>query len=301
MTTGIIFDLKKFAIHDGPGIRTTVFLKGCPLHCWWCHNPEGQSSNKDLFFNPEKCLEMCTDCITACPNQAITKNNDAGLLIDKNKCQLEGSCAESCPTQALSIIGHEINADELMKEILKDKTFYDHSKGGVTFSGGEPLVQLKFLNEVMQKCKHQNIHTVVDTCGLAPFEDFEKIMDKTDLFLYDLKMMDEKKHIQNTGYSNRKVLDNLKKLAKSGNRIYLRLPLIPDVNDSRENAQKTVDFIQTIPGIERIHLLPFHSAGTQKYQNLKRKTKDTTPLSEERVKELKEIYLKNGFSVKIGG
>jgi pyruvate formate lyase activating enzyme len=300
MMNGIIFDIKKYAIHDGPGIRTTVFLKGCPLHCWWCHNPEGLSLQKELFFNPKKCLDDCTDCIAACPNQAITQHNTS-ISIHKDKCRLAGECAEACPTEALKIIGREIDVDELMKEIKKDLIFYRNSNGGVTFSGGEPLVQTEFLDALLERCRAQDIHTAVDTCGYAPFKNFEKIMDKVDLFLYDLKMMNEEKHIKSTGASNKLILDNLKKLGKSGKKIYIRIPLIPDVSDSDENAQKTARLLRTIPGINRLNLLPYHKAGTQKYHNLKRKTKNIQPIPEDKIEELQKIYQNFGFFVKIGG
>jgi len=297
---GMIFDIKKYAIHDGPGIRTTVFLKGCPLHCWWCHNPESQSSEKEIFFNPEKCLDDCTDCILACPNQAITKDN-LGININKSQCQLTGECAEVCPTKALRIIGRRISVEDCLIEIEKDQVFYRNSKGGVTFSGGEPLAQVQFLANLLERCHHRDIHTVVDTCGYASFEKFEKIMDKVDLFLYDLKMMDEEKHIKTTGASNRLILDNLKKLGKSGNKIHIRIPLIPEVNDTHENAQKTALFLKTVPGIHRINLLPYHKAGNQKYLNLKRETRDVQPVPEDKLTNLKRIYEKFGFSVKTGG
>ncbi|MFW6124030.1 MAG: glycyl-radical enzyme activating protein [Acidobacteriota bacterium] len=297
---GIIFDIKKYAIHDGPGIRTTVFLKGCPLQCWWCHNPEGQSPKKELFFNPEKCLDDCTDCIAACPNQAITKDN-TGITINKNKCKMMGECAEACPTSALKIVGRQISLDELMKEIEKDQIFYQNSNGGITFSGGEPLAQIEFLDALLQRCSTQHIHTVVDTCGYAPFENFEKIMDKVDLFLYDLKMMDEEKHIETTGASNQLILENLKNLGKSGKKIHIRIPLIPEVNDTNENARETSLFLRTISGINNISLLPYHKAGNQKYLNLKRNTKNIQPIPETKIKRLQEIYEKFGFSIKMGG
>jgi len=300
MIKGIIFDVKKYAIHDGPGIRTTVFLKGCPLTCWWCHNPEGQSPKKELFYNAKKCLEDCSDCVNVCPNQAITQNNK-GISIDKSKCLLTGECAQACPTQALKIIGQEISVDELMKEIEKDQIFYKNSNGGVTFSGGEPLMQIDFLDAVLKKCNLQDIHTVIDTCGYSPFENFEKIMDKVNLFLYDLKMMDNEKHTKSTGVSNHLILENLKKLAKSGKKIYIRIPLIPDLNESEENAQKTADFLRTLPGINKINLLPFHKAGAQKYSHLKKQVKNIQPLSEDKIKKLQKIYEGYDFSVKIGG
>jgi pyruvate formate lyase activating enzyme len=300
MTKGLIFDIKKYAIHDGPGIRTTVFLKGCPLRCWWCHNPEGQLLQKELFYNAEKCLAGCTDCIAACPNQAITRDS-TGISIDKSKCRMKEDCAEACPTGALKIIGQEISADELMSEIEKDRIFYQNSNGGVTFSGGEPLMQIDFLEEVLEKCKNQHLHTVVDTCGYVPFKDFERIMDNVDLFLYDLKTMDEEEHVKSTGMGNQLILDNLIKLGKSGKEIHIRIPLIPETNDSRENAQRTAQFIRTIPGINRINLLPFHRAGTQKYINLKRTLKNIDPVSDDKIKRLRKIYETFDFSVKIGG
>lgn len=297
---GIIFDIKKYAVHDGPGIRTTVFLKGCPLNCGWCHNPEGQSSQEELFYNSEKCLADCRECLTACPHQAIIKDS-TGISIQESKCQLSGQCAEACPTNALRIIGRRISVPELMKEIKKDQIFYENSKGGVTFSGGEPLVQIDFLDALLDKCRNQDIHTVVDTCGYSSFENFEKIMDKVNLFLYDLKIMDEEKHIQFTGVSNKLILDNLKKLGRAGKKIFIRIPLIPGMNDSQENARKTARFLRSVPGIHRIDLLPYHRAGTQKYTQLKRETTNIPTVPEDKKKESQQIYEKFGFSVKMGG
>ncbi len=214
---------------------------------------------------------------------------------------MEEKCAEACPTEALKVIGREIDEDKLLEEILKDEIFYENSRGGVTFSGGEPLMQTEFLAAVLEKCRTHPIHTVVDTCGYASFNDFKKIMGKVDLFFYDLKMMDPEKHNKFTGVSNQLILGNLMKLAKSGNKIHIRIPLIPGINDSEENAKETADFIKRVPGVSIINLLPYHRAGTQKYLNLKRKTQNIPSFSEEKIKTLKNIYEKCGFSVKIGG
>ncbi len=299
---GIIFDIKKYAIHDGPGIRTTVFLKGCPLQCFWCHNPEGINPDPELIYQSNRCLEDCSDCISVCQNEALSKQNNS-IFINRKKCALSGKCADICPTEALRIIGRKISVLELILEIEKDRIFFDQSKGGVTFSGGEPLMQPKFLSALLEECQNRNIHTVVDTCGYTPFRNLAEIKDKVDLFLYDLKIMDEKKHKDITGTSNRVILENLKNLSKLKKKIIIRIPLIANLNDTEKNIRQTAEFLKSLGNIKDINLLPYHKIGTGKYKNLKRKAygpEIKTPL-DEKINKIKIKFTNYGFNVKIGG
>lgn len=299
---GIIFDIKKYAIHDGPGIRTTVFLKGCPLQCFWCHNPEGINPDPELIYQANRCLEDCSDCISVCQNEALSKQNNS-IFINRKKCTLSGKCADICPIEALRIIGRKISVLELIREIEKDRIFFDQSKGGVTFSGGEPLMQPKFLSALLEECQNRNIHTVVDTCGYTPFRNLAEIKDKVDLFLYDLKIMDEKKHKDITGTSNRVILENLKNLSKLKKKIIIRIPLIANLNDTEKNIRQTAEFLKSLGNIKDINLLPYHKIGTGKYKNLKRKAygpEIKTPL-DEKINKIKIKFTNYGFNVKIGG
>ncbi|NIM90855.1 MAG: glycyl-radical enzyme activating protein [Candidatus Aminicenantes bacterium] len=301
MKSGLIFDIKRYAIHDGPGIRTTVFFKGCPLQCPWCHNPEGQESNPELSFNKTRCLEGCSECIKICPQDALSRVN--GLVsIDRDKCDLCGDCAPACPTEALEIIGRELSVEEVMEEIEKDRVFFEESGGGVTFSGGEPLAQLEFLKAVLDKCKKKGVHTVLDTCGYAPYEDLEKIAKKINLFLYDFKLLDDKKHQEAMGVSNKLIIQNLKKLSAKGSNIVVRIPIIEGVNDTDENIIGTAKFIASLPGIKEISLLPYHKGGRQKYSRLNKASRMDKVLapSKEKIKKTKKKLERYGFRVKIG-
>jgi pyruvate formate lyase activating enzyme len=302
MDSGIVFDIKKYAIHDGPGIRTTVFLKGCPLRCWWCHNPEGQATNPELAYQASKCVKDCAKCVKACPNGAVSRT-ESGIEIDRKACRLKSECVEACPTGALKLSGRKMTTHEIMEEILKDRMFYENSGGGVTFSGGEPLMQLNFLDSLLLNCQKEEIHRVVDTSGYVPFDSFEKILDKVNLFFYDLKMMDDVKHRETTGVSNRLILDNLKRLDKTGAAIQIRIPLIPGVNDSWKNARQTGEFLQRLAHIKMINLLPYHRAAAQKYRSLGKTLQypDVQAPTVESVHEIKSALESYGFPVQIGG
>lgn len=302
MEEGIIFDIKRYAIHDGPGIRTTVFLKGCPLECWWCHNPEGQKTEPELIFRESKCLEGCTECLAACPKNALSKTGPI-VVINRTKCELSKSCIETCPTGALEVAGKKMTVAEIMEAIEKDSVFYDDSKGGVTFSGGEPLMQPDFLGGLLDECAKRHIHTTVDTCGYASAEIFEKIRDKVGLFLYDLKVIDDKKHIETTGESNEIILKNLKELSEKGCAISIRIPVIPGINDSSSDIEEMVEFLNNLQEIEEIDLLPYHKIGSQKYGSLDMPDKmaETPALSDSTVARIKKQLEKHAFSVKIGG
>jgi pyruvate formate lyase activating enzyme len=301
MKKGLIFDIKRYAIHDGPGIRTTIFFKGCFLHCWWCHNPEGQSSELELIYKRNRCIN-CEECIEICPRGALSRINEQ-ICIDRDKCDLCGECTQVCSGEALEIIGKEMTVEEVMEEIKKDKIFYDESKGGVTFSGGEPFLQIDFLKALLKECKKEDIHTTVDTCGYGSYEAFKEIKDYVNLFLYDIKLMDDKRHIEYTGVSNKLILDNLKKLAKDGANIEIRFPIIPEINDDMDNVRNIADFLSSLYVVKNISLLPYHRAGIEKYEGLnkKYKMKDIKAVSNMKVKSIKEFLENSGFKVKIGG
>jgi pyruvate formate lyase activating enzyme len=243
---GLLFDLKKFAVHDGPGIRTTVFFKGCPMRCLWCHNPEGISPRREVMVFSSRCIKSCRDCLDACPRRALRKAR-GGIVLDRGRCDGCGACARVCPAEALQIAGSSATADEIMKELAKDKPFYQESGGGVTFSGGEPLQQPGFLRELLAQCRRQKLHTAVDTSGHAPYTVFEKILPLTDLFLYDLKIVNEARHKQLTGLSNRLLLDNLAKLSGSGCSLAIRVPLVPGCNDRPGDLDEMADFCADLP------------------------------------------------------
>jgi pyruvate formate lyase activating enzyme len=300
ITKGMIFDIKKYATDDGPGIRTTIFFKGCPVHCWWCHNPEGQTPTPELMYRKQRC-NGCSDCVKACPREAIA-HAARQISINRRNCNLCGKCSKKCPTDALTIIGKETTVKEVTKEIDKDAVFYDESKGGITASGGEPLMQVDFLNALLEKCKERYIHTAVDTCGYAPKEAFEKVKDKVDLFLYDIKLMDNKKHMRYTGVSNKLILENFQKLAENGNELLVRFPIIPGINDDEDNVTKTAGFALS-HGIENISILPYHRAGTEKYKSLGKayRMKKTLSPSDEKMKAIKEKLEVLGLRARIGG
>jgi len=297
---GIIFDIKKFAIDDGPGIRTTIFFKGCPLRCWWCHNPEGQVLAPELIYRRRRCTG-CAECVKDCPSKALSCV-DGNISINRKKCNLCGRCSQRCPTDALSIIGKEMSVKEVLKEIDKDSIFYDESKGGVTVSGGEPLLQIGFLNALLEECKERNIRTAVDTCGYASRKAIDKIRDKVDLFLYDFKVMDEKKHRKYTGVSNKPILENFERLAENGSNILVRFAIIPGINDNQDNITKMAEFVLS-HGVKNICLLPYHRTGIDKYKGLSRsyKLEKTQTPSDQNLRLIKEKLETFGLRVKIGG
>jgi pyruvate formate lyase activating enzyme len=301
MNKGLIFDIRKYSIHDGPGIRTTVFFKGCPLRCLWCHNPEGQSFMPEPMVRPKRCLKECSECLSACEATALAKIADIPVL-DINRCTTCGKCADVCPTQAIEVVGRRLDVSEVIAEIEKDRIFMDESEGGVTFSGGEPLAQPDFLAALLSLCKKKEIHSVVDTCGFAPREALEKIADKVDLFLYDLKLIDDEKHKKYTGESNKIILENLESLAKMEKRIVIRLPLVPSINDDEENLSQMAEFLRSLKGITQISLLPFHKLGKDKYKGLQKRnpSENFTSPSAESLEKTKRDLMSYGFTVLMG-
>lgn len=300
MTSGTIFNIQKYSIHDGPGIRTTVFFKGCPLKCWWCHNPESQNTNHEIMFFEERCT-VCGKCIKKCPQNAIKINNNFPE-IDKFKCTLCEKCVDFCPNNAREHVGRNITSNELIKEIVKDEVFYEQSGGGVTFSGGEPLMQVDFLDDILKRCKDRGIHTAVDTSGYAPWKSFERIASKVDLFLYDIKIMDNEKHKKYIGAENDIILKNIENLSNMGCNIYLRMPIIKEINDDNYHIEKTIKLLSII-NVEQVNLLPYHKIGMDKYRRLKMnyKLSGMEKPSDERMEEISQKFKKAGIKIKIGG
>lgn len=300
MNTANIFNIQKFSVHDGPGIRTTVFLKGCPLRCLWCHNPESQSINKQMLHDKDKCV-LCGTCVRICPEKAIKIENNV-LTTDPHKCNYCGKCEIYCIPGARQIAGKDYTIEEVFNEVMKDKVFYEQSKGGVTVSGGEPLIHADFVEELLKKLKKENIHTAVDTCGAVSFENIQRVAPYTDVFLYDIKLMDDEKHLKFTGMSNKLILDNLKKLSQIHSSINIRMPIIEGVNADINHIQATIDFIKTL-NIKKINLLPYHDIAKHKYKKLDiqyQEEKMSKP-SEEKMKIFKEMFENEDYEVKIGG
>jgi pyruvate formate lyase activating enzyme len=297
---GIVFDVKRYAVDDGPGIRTTVFLKGCPLRCLWCHNPEGQNPKPELMYKPRRCV-VCGECVNNCPKGAISQKAQC-VSINRGLCNLCRKCVRACPSDALVVVGKEVKVGDMLKEIEKDVIFYDESGGGVTFSGGEPLMQPDFLGALLEECRKRNIHTALDTCGYASCETVNRIKDKVDLFLYDLKTMDDRTHRRYTGVSNRLITRNFKRLAENGSSILVRFPIIPGINDSVENVTKTADFMLS-HAVKQVCLLPYHRAGIEKYRSLEKtyRLESLQSPSDKRLRLIKERLIALGLDVKIGG
>ena len=272
-----IFDIERNSYVDGPGIRTTVFFKGCNLRCAWCHNPESQSPKPQMMFYKNKCTG-CGKCKEKCPNHL-------------ESCELCGKCTLYCPHDAREICGKEYTVDEVMREILKDKAFYDHSGGGVTFSGGECMLQIDFLEEILKVCKENGIHTAVDTAGHVPYEYFERILPYTNLFLYDVKCYDSEKHKKYTGVRNELILENLKKLLATGKSVWVRIPIIPTVNDTVEESQRIKAYISSCGKPEKIELLPYHAMGEHKYAAINRESHMFPIPSKETMEDLNKIFL----------
>ena len=261
---GLITDLKRFAVHDGDGIRTTVFFKGCPLRCLWCHNPEGLSAKPQLAYYAGKC-QNCGFCVESCPNGAH-RIQDNLHCFDPDLCTACGTCAAECPGNALTLYGKKITPEDLLPLLLEDREFYENSGGGVTLSGGECLMQPEFCAELLHLLKQEGIHTAVDTCGFVRREALEAVIPYTDVFLYDLKAINEDIHIRCTGQSNRLILDNLRYLDSLGKATEIRIPYVPGLNNTQLPLIR--DFILTLKHVVGVRLLPYHNYAGTKYAAL---------------------------------
>ncbi len=294
---GLIFNIQRFSLHDGPGIRTVVFFKGCPLHCQWCQNPEGIGVNRNLFRYRDRCIG-CMACQDACSGGAISIT-DSGPLIDRAKCRLCLECVTVCPAGALEAAGREVSVSELAEEVLKDRIIFEESGGGVTISGGEPLLQPAFLVALLKTLKEQGIHTAIETSGCAPCQALEEAVLWADLILYDLKLVDAGKSSYYTGGTNALILGNLKALVGKGRRIRVRMPLIPTINDDRDSLQQAAFFLREI-GIDELELIPYHNLGTAKYTglDLEYKLPNLRELSPGQIAAVKSTLNEYGITVK---
>ncbi len=298
MKDAILFNIQRFSTHDGPGIRTTVFFKGCPLKCRWCHNPESQLFIPEIMLNAERCT-LCGRCAMVCPAEAVSVS-DGKIKTDRLKCTGCRTCTEECLNCARELAGEEYSADKIMDVICRDKTFYSESGGGATFSGGECLAQIEPLTELLKRCRRMGIHTAVDTCGFCEWKDMEATVPYTNLYLYDIKCLDTEKHRQLTGESNEKILQNLRRLKAAGAEIWLRMPLIEGLNADDGDILPAVELAKEIHP-SRVSLLPYHSAGSFKYARLGRVGEEFAAPSAQRLDEIKTIFEDAGLSVKIGG
>jgi len=302
MKPALIFDVKRYSINDGPGIRVTIFFKGCPLSCKWCHNPESILSKVQKLYTASKCIGA-GECIKVCDQSALRLTKD-GIVTDPNRCNLCGACADACPSKAIEMSGEPLSAAEIMKIINKERLLFDHSGGGVTFSGGEPLLHHLFLIELLDACGKEGIHRTVDTSGYTSAEILLEVARRTDHFLFDLKLMDPVKHKYFTGVSNEIILKNLKVLAATGASINIRIPFIKGVNADDDNICKTAEFICALPGEKKnVNLLPYHNIAQKKYQKLGMKY-DLEGMSEpsrEDQEHALSIFNAHGIEAIIGG
>lgn len=289
MQKGIVFDIQRFSLHDGPGVRTVLFLKGCSLRCKWCCNPESQLPWPEIVYTKSKCI-YCEKCISACPSHSLVMTTN-GIKVDYDRCNACGLCGEKCLTNALELCGKEYTVDDVVPILIKDHLYYEISGGGVTLSGGEPLLQAEFAAEVQKRLKDLRINTAIETAGFVGWESFVKVIDYTDLFLYDLKHLHEDEHKKGTGEDNKAIISNLNKLLDLGKKVIIRIPLIPRFNTEQGYIFKLIDFLNG-KRIEAIHLLPYHRLGINKYEKkgLKYELPDLLPPTNEEIGRIENEF-----------
>ncbi|HEY8909925.1 MAG TPA: glycyl-radical enzyme activating protein [Desulfosporosinus sp.] len=298
---GKIFNIMKYSIHDGPGIRTTVFFKGCPLRCQWCHNPEGQGLGQELMYRPDRCVG-CGQCLEICPSGA-TISTEGKLRYLRDQCLACGECCTVCHAGVRELVSETMSVTDVMTEIEKDLIFYDESGGGVTFSGGEAIMQPGFLLEILKRCRKREIHTVVETCGFVNLGSLQSISHYVDLFLYDIKLMDSGKHQDVTGVPNELILTNLRWLTEHHPKVIVRVAIIPGINDDEENLCQLGEFVASLKQVEEIHCLPYHQAGVDKYLRLGLRycLPELQSPDHEYMGEIVQKLEKYGLKVKLGG
>ena len=293
---GSIFDVQRFSIHDGPGIRTTVFLKGCPAHCPWCSNPESQCALPELFYSRSRCL-LCGRCVAACPTQALNLQADA-VAVDRAKCNTCDECARVCPSGAMRLVGRSTTAADVLAEVERDRVFYEHSGGGMTISGGEPLAQPEFTLALLEGARNLGLHSAVETAGLAEPETIERVLARTDLILFDIKQADSESHRSVVGEDSEVVLGNARLAARLGVKMIVRVPVIPGFNDQQHQITAIREFARSL-GISEIHLLPYHGYGVSKYASLGRRYEmpDAVPPTQGQLETLRATLETLGLSV----
>lgn len=299
---GLIFNIQRFSIHDGPGIRTVIFFKGCPLNCPWCCNPESKNRFPEIGYSINKCIR-CRECVNSCPKKAIKFVKDKFSLIRK-KCNNCGLCVDSCYAGALRLFGKYMTIEEIIEIVLKDKTFYEFSCGGVTISGGEPTHQMDYLKKLLIRLKKEHINIAIETSGYFIFDKFIDVIKYLDYILYDLKIFDDRKHKSMIGKSNKIILDNLVRLNEFNKRIIIRVPIIPNYTNDNSNLIKIIRFIKNLSNVREIHFLPYHRLGEHKYKQLDKKynLERISPIKIFRLEDnIKKILEKSNISYKIGG
>ncbi len=295
--TGIVFNIQKYSLHDGPGIRTIVFLKGCNLHCDWCSNPESQKIKPQIAYNSSKCItvDACGHCLDKCPNGAISVGDDNLAILSMEKCMNNLACADVCPTQALNVYGYEISVSEVIKQVEEDSAFYVRSAGGMTLSGGEPYVQSEFALALLREAKRHHINTCIETAGNVPWETLKESIKYLNSMLFDIKCMDNDLHIKKTGVPNTVIIDNLHRLKKEfpDFSLTVRTPVVPGLNDTREDIEEIVNLVRDLPNT-RYELLAYHRMGKPKYEYLQKDFlyKDIKDLPRETLENLKEFARK---------
>lgn len=304
MKTAVVTNIQRYSTHDGDGVRTTIFFKGCPLSCRWCHNPESQDFRKELFFYGNKC-KNCGGCIPRCSSGA-NGMEEGRLVYDRSKCTACGSCTDWCIYEARELAGVDYTVEQLVKEAKKDRMFYEQSGGGVTLSGGEVMSQdIEFLEPLCRALHREGLSVFIDTCGFAPYEKYEKILPYVDTFLYDIKAMDSAIHQEWTGVENGLILENLKKLSAAGANIYIRIPTIGGVNADEGFMQQVIAFLkENNIHPAQVNLLPYHNYGRNKYASLAKEYDDASMQvpTNEQMEQFKELFINNGFAkTNIGG